>query len=430
MNIKRLLLVFVILCGVIGGLFWGSKFINKNKPFVKVESSEIQAPSYKSEIEITNDKYLPYKDKYDIVRNTKSLGGISEKYYSKYLEYQAPNGKPIRLLAQDQVTDSQLLYAYSVLSFYLSNLSEDVANQMADNEATLNMPNGSSKDEILPEEAFIGQDLFQLETAPIGSKWYMESDYGHRDAAFEEIFHLVHDYGIGTTLSPQSNPELAKDINRATMNALPEKREDWGSKGIWANHFMMKSWLDEIEKEGSLEQEYIISVIDSYYGLWAAYKKDKGMWGGYIAKTRSDVINYDPVGYEVLDSFLPEYINGFMSLDESFEGKFSMVYDRKKPYTFKSQYLKNIYLSGSNNVEVIGNNEDNIFMGNKGENTFDGKKGNDILQLRGLFEDYTIYKEDDKIIIFDNVHERDGKISIINIEILRFTDKDLLIDAM
>ena len=30
-----------------------------------------------------------------------------------------------------------------------------------------------------------------------GGAWYMQNDWNHRDAALEEILHLVHDAGIG-----------------------------------------------------------------------------------------------------------------------------------------------------------------------------------------------------------------------------------------
>lgn len=400
------------------------------KAFVKVELKEIEKPLWKESVVVTNVNYKAYVDKYDIIRDTKPLGGLSEYYYSKYIDYKAPNGGPIRLLAQDKVSDSQLLYAYSVLDFYLSNLDSVVANQMANNEATLVIPNGEDRDGETPEEAMFGQNLNQQEIAPPASVWFMESDYKHRDGSFEEIFHMVHDYGIGTTLNRQADPKLATEIHRALMNALPEKKEDWGDKGIWANRFGIKSWLKEIEAEGSLEQEYIITVIDSYYGFWEAYSKDKGMWGGYIAKTRSDVINYDPVGYEVIDTFLPEYIDVFMNLDETYEGDYSLIYDRKNPYTFKSSYQKDIIMHGSNNINIIGNNQDNIFMGNQGENIIDGNKGDDIVQLRGSSEEYTIYLTDEELTISDLVKERDGILILKNIEVLRFTDKDVEIKKL
>ncbi len=42
-----------------------------------------------------------------------------------------------------------------------------------------------------------GQPLYQSEIQVEGHRWYIEQNYDHRDATFEEILHLVHDTGIG-----------------------------------------------------------------------------------------------------------------------------------------------------------------------------------------------------------------------------------------
>ncbi len=63
----------------------------------------------KPQFDITN--YQVYVDVNDIQRDTKNLGGSYGKYYDKYIQYLAPNGKPVTLVAQDQVTDEQLLRA-------------------------------------------------------------------------------------------------------------------------------------------------------------------------------------------------------------------------------------------------------------------------------------------------------------------------------
>ena len=111
---------------------------------------------------------------------------------------------------------------------------------------------------------------------------------------------MVHDFGIGTSQNPQAAPKAGKWISEALATALPTEKKDWGIKGIWGIN--AKSWLEELSKEGSLEQEYIASVIDSYYGLWASWTEGKGgMWGGYIAKTREEIIKEDPNGLYALE---------------------------------------------------------------------------------------------------------------------------------
>ncbi len=51
--------------------------------------------------------------------------------------------------------------------------------------------NGADGDEATPDKALIGQLLYQMELPVTGSKWYIENDYEHIDASYEEIFHMV-----------------------------------------------------------------------------------------------------------------------------------------------------------------------------------------------------------------------------------------------
>lgn len=182
---------------------------------------------------------------------------------------------------------------------------------------------------------------------------------------------------------------------------------------------------------GSLEHEYIVSVMDSYYGLWEAWDEGEGgMWGIYCAKTRDEIKEKDPMGYEAITSFLPPYINTFMRVDPSFEGTFEMVRNEEKPYTFKSQYLQNIILTGDKDSSIIGNDEDNIFMGNSGINEIDGGLGKNVVQLKGTKGEYKITKTVNGIELIDSVENRDGILKLKNIHIIRFTDKDVITDTL
>lgn len=382
--------------------------------------------------EITNPNYKKYVSEKDITRDTSKLGGVYKKYYSKYIQYMAPNGKPITIVAQDKVTDEQVLKAYNQLSFYLENFGSykkvDVANKMAENGAILVMPNGADGQSDIPEDAIQGQPLYQMEVQTVGGKWYTENDYKHRDAAYEEILHMVQDYGIGLENKPGALPDLQKEINKAMKNSLPKNKSDWGNKGLWG--LDSKDWLLELEKEGSLEQEYLASVVDSYYGLWAPYTENKGgMWGIYTSKTRDDIKKNDPMGYKIVSEFLPSYITYMARIDSEFSGTFKMYYDEKEPYTHKSKYLKNARLLGNKNTGLIGNSESNILMGNGGNNEIDGKEGLDIVQFTGASVDYKITKKDNTLIAIDNLN-RDGIDTLRNIEVLRFTDNDIIVSEV
>lgn len=384
-------------------------------------------PVVKEEKTYANKNYVDYVDTDDIIKDASKLGNDYNKYYAKYIDYIAPNGKVIKLIAADKVTDEQLLKAYNILSFYLTNTKNydktAIANSMADNGAVLNLPNGADGDGNTPDEALMGQPLYQMELPVAGSKWYQENDYEHRDASYEEIFHMVHDYGIGTTQNPAAMPELSQKIKAGMDLALPKDKNDWGKKGIWG--LGSSEWLIELAKEGSLEQEYIVSGIDSFLGLWASYtESDKGMWGIYIPKTRANVKKIDKPAYDIITSFIGDNLTYMERIAPEFNGTFKMYLDKEEPYTFKSQYIQNARLTGENNSSLIANDLDNILIGNKSNNTLNGSNGRDVAQFTGSSDEYTIKKSDDKIMIKDNKN-RDGEDVLINVEILRFTDKDI-----
>ena len=416
----------ILVLAVGGGLLIAKPFSGQAD---KKEAEKAPAvPAWRSSRTIQNPNYIVYKDEYDIVRNTSALSGAAAKFYDKYIEITAPSGKPIRILAQDRVTDEQLLYVHDILSFYLCSLGEAVQNQLADSGQCLVLPNGADGDGRVPEEALIGQNLNQLEISNVGCKWYLENDYDHRDASFEEIFHFVHDYGIGTVRNPGALPDLANKIEEAMQNALPDDPKDYGKKGLWG--YESEDWLRELKEEDSLAQEYIVSVIDSYYGLWEAWEETVGgMWGIYCAKSREEIREKDPVGYDLITSFLPENISQMLRIDPSFEGVFRMKSGRNVSYASKSQYLQNLSLTGDKNSGIAGNDLDNIFMGNSGDNVIDGGKGINVVQFRGASSEYEVTENKDGITVIDQIPGRDGTDRLKNIQILRFTDQDISVGS-
>lgn len=371
-----------------------------------------------------NPNYEEYVDTKDIKYDVEKLHKKFVNVFAKYIEYTAPNGKVIPIVAQEKVTDEQLLKAYNVLSFYLTgNGNYDmskVANQMADTKAMLVMPNGADGDTDIDEDMIYGQPLYQMETPVTGDEWYIKNDYEHRDASYEEILHMVHDNGIGTVAQKGVLPKLQKNIQKAQENALPANQKEWGKKGLWG--YNAKDWLMELQKEGSLEQEYLASVVDSYYGLWSAFPEKGGMWGIYIAKNRQEIKEKDAIGYEVIESFLPKNFTYMDRVSPDFTGTFKMSVDAEEKYTYKSQYITNVRLTGEKNSNITANNRDNIIIGNKGNNILDGKEGYDIVQFSGKSSEYEISNQQVK-----DKRSRDGVDTLLNIEVLRFTDKDIIL---
>ncbi len=340
-----------------------------------------------------------------------------EEGFTKFTEIIAPNGKPIPIIAQKGVRDIAVARCRNLLTFYLTNVPNStygkdksgVANAMANNRAVLMMPEGEHSEGREPD--IEAQPQYENETPVDGSRWYIRNDWNHRDAAFEEIFHLVHDTGIGTFMRG-ALPQYQKELKTEAIKSLKDGR--WG---IPIDPHV-EEWIEELTEEDSLAQEYIASVIDSYYGLWCTFnERPGGMWGIYIAKTRDEIKEKDPKGFALLEAFLPPMMVGYESLiDPNFRGTFSLQFDEELPYTHKSQYYVNATLTGNKNSNLLGNNANNTFRGNKGNNTIDGGEGNDTVIFQGKKEEYEI-KEN---VIRDTVPGRDGTDTLISIEAIKF----------
>jgi len=345
-------------------------------------------------------------------------GPYINKGFDRYAEVIAPNGGPIRIFAQDEISEAQIIRARNLLRFFLTNVDEstwgedksDVADSMADHTAILLMINGY--DGSGPEVNLPGQYLFDEETPVEGSKWFMKNNYNHRDAAFEEIFHLVHDLGIGTYVNG-ARPDYQADLLAEAEAALDDGR--WGipvDPGI-------NQWINELRAENSLAQEYIASVIDSYYGLWGPWDEaDGGMWGIYIAKTRDEIATKDPRGAELLEQFLSPILSYEVRLDPSLDEDFDLNFDASKPYTHKSRYMVNVTLSGSNPVGIIGNDEDNTLRGNSADNVLDGSVGTNTVVYCNPESSYTITVDGTGFIVSGT----DGTDTLRNIDTIHFSD--------
>ncbi len=377
--------------------------------------------------DVTNSNYQVFADKEMIRTDLSGLGATYADNYSKYAVWTAPNGKDINIVANSAITDEQLLRAWNILDNYLTDVpgakygadKTAVANAMADNGAVLVMPDGADGESLTSESALLGQPLYQLEFPVEGSAAYIDNDYSQRDAGFEEIFHMVHDYGIGTVNTDGAlKTTYQADITAAMNNAL--------ANNLWGNGDRdTRNWINELRAEGSLEQEYIASVIDSYYGLWGAWTEGAGgMWGIYSSKTRDEIQSNDPMGAQLMKDFLSPDLTYMARIDPNFTGTFKMEYDASAAYTHKSQYLTNARLLGNSDSGLSGNARDNVLMGNAGANAIDGKGGSDVVQYQGVSSAYKVVTANGVTTVTSKTNASDAD-TLTNVETLRFMDKDM-----
>ena len=348
-----------------------------------------------------------------------NLGKEYSANFNRYTKVVTPNGGKIHIVAQSNLTDEQIVRTRITLEHFLKNYpgseygnnKSELANKMAENGAILTLLNGQD-DGNNPVEVN-GQALFENEIQVEGHPWYINQDYNnHRDATYEEILHLVHDYGIGIdghNSFPGAMPKYQSEIRQAQKNAL--------STNLWG--IGADRWINELTDENSLTQEYLAALIDSYYGLWGGWTDSNthGMWGIYVAKTRNEIFLEDPVGGEIMNNkFFHPYLTYNARIDSSFNGVFSLKFDSLKPYTNHSQYLKDITLLGNNDTSVYINQLDNNIIGNKGTNT---------VIFNGNSSEYTIDITDIEISVTDKVSNRDGVNILKEIEKIKFTDQTI-----
>ncbi len=350
-----------------------------------------------------------------------SLGRFYKQNFNRYTKVTTPNGGSIHIVAQSNLSDEQIVRCRSVLEFYLTDYpgsvygadKSAVANKMAENKAILCLLNGQDDGNNPVGEEVTGQPLYQNEIQVEGHSWYMNQNYEHRDATFEEILHFVHDNGIGVdgaNTLPGAAPQFQAEIRAAQQNAL--------SNNLWG--IGQDGWIQELTQENSLSQEYLASVVDCYYGLWGAFTESatNGMWGFYVGKTRDDMSTDDPMGYALMtNKFFHPYLTYNARIDGSLNGNFSLKFDPSKPYTHHSRYLKDITLLGSNNNTVTVNELDNNITGNSGINT---------VIFSGASADYSITTTNgNATIVTDNATDRDGINTLSKVEKLQFTDKTI-----
>lgn len=341
--------------------------------------------------------------------------------FDRYVQVIAPNGKPINIFAQKEITDAQIRHVRDVMVHFLTDFPGSkygvnkgaIANRMAVNGATMMICKGH--DGQYREPRIQAQPLYADETIVEGTDAYIKNQFeGHRDASLEEILHCVHDNGIGVDFrgAPKGVlPKFQKELRAATKHAM--------KKGIWPTKSAQRrasGWIEELRQEGSLTQEYLASVIDSYYGLWGPFEKDFGMWGIYVARERKDIQKKDPRGYAIVETFFQPYLTYNAEIDSSFQGTFSMTFDKGTPYTHKSRYLLHAHLTGNHNSNLTGNNQNNTLAGNSGDNTIDGGEGKDTVVFSKPKSDYEITKNEDGSLTVVG----DGTDKLINIEKLVF----------
>ncbi|MCH4896463.1 hypothetical protein E0494_07105 [Marinilabiliaceae bacterium JC040] len=348
-----------------------------------------------------------------IVEVPKKTKDVLKGYFTKYTYVKAQNGRPIHIFAQSLVDDEKIIRARNILKMYITDLSNSeygntkffIGNSMADRNAALFFFNSQkSYEDSISDLRFVPfnyQDLYGTESILEGSPIYIDNNT--RDASYEEILHLVQDYGISPTL-----PLFQEELDNATEEAVRNNVYNPPSELPKADH----------------DQEYFASIWDSYLGAWEHSNNPE-----YKYNSRESLKKYDPKGYQIIKRFLPNHLLYNARIWKEFKGVFYMEKDDKLSYTFKSQYLKDATLTGDLNSGLSGNYRDNTLTGNSGNNmlyglsgndNINGKEGIDFACYRGNKNEYNIVSKGEITTITDKTSNRDGIDTLINIEYIQF----------
>ena len=335
--------------------------------------------------------------------------------FDRYTKIVAPNGGAIHFLLQTEVTNEMGVRAREILRFYITDApgtefgsdKTAVANSMANLDATLVYFNSESAaeraiDGRLGKVDLFFQDLYASESVVEGSRAYVNNTV--RDATLEEVFHLVHGAGIQPTL-PAFHSRITAATNAAIAAGIydpPPSRE-----------------LPRADRPF----EYIISIIDVYYGMWAHERGGDSFGGEYSFNTRAAIEAGDPAGVAAMLAFLPPNLEASLAVTASWNSEFTLARNPAVPYTHKSQYLSNVRLGGTRNASLTGNSLDNTLSGNPGDNRIDGGGGIDSVLFSGRSSEYAVTTRAGVIEVSDTVRGRDGTDRLSAVERLVFTDR-------
>ncbi|MEZ9346255.1 hypothetical protein AB4166_05230 [Vibrio splendidus] len=179
------------------------------------------------------------------------------------------HGYKIPLLIEDKAvnnSEAKVAHVKNIMQYYLDSFPAEVTKAIYDSKATMGFfydEDWSDRDggDFL-DENYRFQDLFATETTDTTTGENKPDLAMKRDAAFEEIIHFVHDYGV-MNLAVQS-PSSKWGVMQKELDVLNEK-------AILARSYFpngQDSTIVEADLDAeSYDQEYLAYSLYAYYDL-------------------------------------------------------------------------------------------------------------------------------------------------------------------
>lgn len=347
---------------------------------------------------------------------------LPDAYKDGYDNYTYVQRGDIRLpiLSQSFLSDEQVLFTKEVFSFYLQDVpntqygadKSNIWRYLLNNQQVIALhSSGNGINAAQPSSSCSNfQNLIASDIQIPGSANYLTAK---QSRLFQKIAYPIYSQGI-------------RRGNKAMYDAIVTSAEMAIANEIYTPLSNSLSFEEQVSNYWGL-------ATSIFYGQWAHDPRNNGMAGiselAYIS--REEMSTKDPDLYEIISNFYSPYIDFSIPLASSFKGHFLLTIDTEQPYTYQSQYLQHIQLTGSNHAgisgntldnELIGNEGDNLLMGNGGNDLLDGMAGMDSAKYQGNFAEYTLTMEGDYWLVADGQADRDGMDTLRNIEFITFAD--------
>ncbi|WP_064601672.1 hypothetical protein [Photobacterium sp. J15] len=212
------------------------------------------------------------------------------------------HGYKIPLLIEDkaqQNSEAKVAHVKKIMVYYLNHLPAEITKAISDSNATMAFfydEDWSDRAGDFMEENYRFQDLFSTETTTTDTDHDKDYLANKRDAAFEEILHFVHDYGI-------MNYAIAHPTSQ--WAAMQKELDTLNEKAIRSGNYYPNGKVSTIAEADldaeSYDQEYLAYALYAYYDInnknFAASESK--------SSTYADLTTNDPDMVKFLDKYFP-----------------------------------------------------------------------------------------------------------------------------
>ncbi len=178
------------------------------------------------------------------------------------------HGYKIPLLIEDKSknnSEAKVAHVKNIMEYYLDSFPAEVTKAIYDSKAAMAFLSDQNWDKRVGDfldENYRFQDLFATETTDTTTGENKPDLVTQRDAAFEEIIHFVHDYGV---------MNLAVQSPSSKWGVMQKELDELNEKAIFAGSYFPNgkdSTIVEADLDAeSYDQEYLAYSLYAYYDL-------------------------------------------------------------------------------------------------------------------------------------------------------------------